>query len=322
MKAFALLGFVLWSAAAHLHAGGIAAETTWRGFPAWKLSDGRSEAIVVPQLGGRLLHFGLIGGTNFIWSGDAGAERGTDALYWGGDKTYIGPHTMWQFTQERMWPPPPPNTEPHQVLPPVDGALLITESVVWPGHGGKVRRSYTFDEMGELVITHSIAPVAGTDAIGAVWTVAQTIPSDAIFMPLAEKSPYKDGFFAWGPPLDREKLGVLFLSPTLLQLRPPTGSVFKIGAHPPKPALASLKNGVVFLATADPQKGLYPEGGDGAGLSVEIYHHNLRPPREYTELEFLSPLGRLDKGLTLVTRWSLRQVVAGKEREQVEKWLQ
>ena len=52
----------------------------------------------------------------------------------------------------------------------------------------------------------------------------------------------------------------------------------------------------------------YPEGTNGAGLSVEYYHHNLPPPRQYFELELLSPLRPSCEGAAFTTRWSLHAV--------------
>ncbi|MHA3772884.1 hypothetical protein ACXR0O_15225 [Verrucomicrobiota bacterium sgz303538] len=308
-------------AALSAFADGIVTETTWRGIPAFRLCDGRSEAIVVPQLGGRVMHYGLVGGTNFLWSGEPGTERAENAQFWGGDKTYIGPHTFWSFTQERTWPPPLPDTAAHQIVKAEGQALLITESPEWPTYRAKVRRAYQFSEKGDLVITHSVAPVAGNPVLGTVWAIAQTIPSDGVFVPLNEQSPYKDNFFLFGYSTPKEKLGILNLTPTLLHLRPTVGAMFKLGAHPAQPALATVKDGVVFIQRADAQEGQYPEGADRAGLSVEVYHHNLPPPGEYTELEFLSPLRRLDQGLQLTTRWSLQSVSKESPREDVEKLL-
>ena len=51
-----------------------ATPTKWRGLDAMRLTDGRSEAVVVPALGGRLVHYGLIGGLNWMWCGEPGAE--------------------------------------------------------------------------------------------------------------------------------------------------------------------------------------------------------------------------------------------------------
>jgi len=280
-------------------------KTTWRELDAWQITDGRAVAVVVPKLGGRVMVFGLVGGTNFIWSGEPGTERKPATQMWGGEKTYIGPHTLWKFTLPRMWPPPAPDAAEHGVEV-LGGGRLRTISPPWESYGGAViTREYGFDEKGDFVMTHAISKVPDSRQIGAVWVIAQTIPSDFVFVPLNPQSPYKDNFFwfNFGGPTDRK--GALPLSPSVLKIRPVPGEGFKLGASPKQPALATVKDGLAFVQRADPQDGQYPEGGDGAGLSVEVYHHDLPGPGEYTELEFLSPLRRLDGGATLTTRWTL-----------------
>jgi hypothetical protein len=89
-------------------------KTKWREFDAYRISDGRTEAVIVPQLGGRLMTYRLVGGENWIWDGVAGAEKDDVPLMWGGDKTYIGPHSMWRFTQPKSWPPPAPDAAAHE----------------------------------------------------------------------------------------------------------------------------------------------------------------------------------------------------------------
>ena len=32
---------------------------------------------------------------------------------WGGDKTYIGPDSLWQFVRGKGWPPPAPDSAAH-----------------------------------------------------------------------------------------------------------------------------------------------------------------------------------------------------------------
>ena len=302
------------------------AKTKWREFEAYRMSDGRSEAVVVPQLGGRLVHYGLIGGTNWIWTGEPGSERKEPPLMWGGDKTYIGPHTMWKFTQSKVWPPPPPDFAPHEVQLEPEGAasaeprvLLRTTSTSWPGYGARVSREYHFEANGDFVTRHSISAVADNPTLAAVWVITQTIPTEFVFVPLNPKTPYEDGVYWFGFGSPKDQVGATVLSPSLLQIRPVAGTGYKLGAHPAKPALAAVHRGEAFLQRADPQEGQYPEGADEAGLSVEVYHHHLPPPGQYTELELLSPLRRLDQGATLTTRWNVHPVKAGSERESIEQ---
>src|SRR4029079_14679683 len=95
------------------------------------------------------------------------------------------------------------------------------------------------------------------------------------------------------------------MTSSLVELKPETGTIFKLGANPAQPALAAVKNGLAFVVQAEPQEGQYPEGADGAGFSVEVYHHDAPGAGEYTELELLSPLRRLEAGATLITRWNV-----------------
>jgi hypothetical protein len=322
MNSFSRRNFAAFLLCSTLLVGTAAAErfsvepVKWRELDAYKITDGRTEAVVVPQLGGRLMHYGLVNGDNWIWNGQPGAEKIQPALLWGGDKTYIGPHTMWRFTQPVSWPPPSPDGAPHTVelgLGNSPGALRTT-SPDWPGYGARVTRDYRF-EKGELIITHRITKVEGSAALVAAWTITQTTPEATVYVPLAPKSPYRDGVFWWDYSVAPEKLGATFLSPKLLRIVPVTGAGFKLGAHPAKPALAAVQKGLVFLQQSDRQEGEYPEGVEGAGFTVEVYHHNQPPPNQYTELELLSPLRRLDQGAELVTRWSIHPVADGKEEQ-------
>jgi hypothetical protein len=282
-------------------------KTTWREIDAYKLTDGRAEAIVVPKLGGRIVAFGLVGGTNFIWSGEPGAEKREPPLMWGGDKTYIGPDSLWPLTRGKGWPPPAPDSAAHtaEILP---GGRLRIVSTPWEDYGGaRITRECGFDAAGEFVTTHTIEKIPGSQKIGAVWDIAQTIPSDGVFVPLNPKSAYKENYFWFGFSKPTARTGVHPLSPSLLKLKPATGEMFKLGADIKTPALATVKDGIAFITRADPQEGQYPDGAPDAGLSVEVYHHDLPGPGEYVELELLSPVRRLDQGATLTTRWSLRE---------------
>jgi hypothetical protein len=275
------------------------------------------------------MSYGRAGGENWIWDGVPGEEKGDVPLMWGGDKTYIGPHSMWRFTQPTSWPPPAPDAAAHEVeVNPEPAAanevrpLLRTTSPEWPGYGARVIREYTFAG-GELVTTHRITAVPGSGTLGAVWVITQTIADATVFVPLNPKSPYKDGVFWFGFGTPRDQVGAQVLSPSLLRVQPITGTGFKLGADPKRPALAAVKNGLAFVQRSVPQEGQYPEGADEAGLSVEVYHHNLPPPRQYTELELLSPLRRMDAGATLVTRWNIHELPRdGDVATEVERLLQ
>ena len=306
-------------------------KTTFRDESAWRLTDGITEAIIVPSYGGRLMRYGKVGGENWLWNGQP--DEPGEYMRWGGDKTFPGPHSMWRFTAKKSWPPPTPDTTEHAVEKTATG--ILTTSPPWDGYGGaRVVREYGF-ENGDLVIHHRITPAEGSAVPVAVWVITQCEPSVA-YIPLPKKSPYKDNVF-WFDWSKRGTSGNL-ISPTLLEIRPTVGEVFKLGAHPERPALAAVRNGVLFLqrtevefsvkGEAAPRRGprdpgaQYPEGADGAGLSVEFYHHNLPPPRHYIELELLSPLRPARKGAALTTRWSLHDIGARPAAEAAAELLQ
>jgi hypothetical protein len=320
---FEMKSALFYLSVALLLVGGAAAEPAveevgWRGLKAFRLSDGRTEAVVVPQLGGRVVSYGLIGGFNWLWNGLPGSELKEPPLFWGGDKTYIGPHTMWNFTLPSTWPPPLPDRAAHEVVA-KSGVLFATRSPDWPGYGAAVEREYSFDAQGDLVIKHTIGKAPGSQALGAVWVITQIAPPESVFVPLNPVSPYKENFFrfAWS----KELKGSAVLSTSLLELKPVPGIAYKLGAHPAKPALAAVRQGLVFLVRADAQSGQYPEGADGAGLSVEVYHHDLPGAGEYFELEPHSALRRMDQGATLTTRWSIQRLESAEVASEVERLL-
>lgn len=189
-----------------------------------------------------------------------------------------------------------------------DGRLRTT-SPPWEGYdGARIVREQGFDTHGDFVTTHTITKVPQSHVIGAVWTITQTIPALSFYVPLNPSSPYKDNFFWFGFAQPKDGVGASVLSARLLELHPKTGQGFKLGAHPLQPALAAVQDGLAFVQRADPQEGQYHEGTDGAGLSVEVYHHDASGTGEYVEMEFLSPLRRLEQGASLTTLWSVHRL--------------
>lgn len=317
--ASALLAFAgLSGAFATADATTVIEKTDFRGAAGWRITDGSTEAVIVPAFGGRLMRYGKVGGANWLWNGRT--DETGEYMRWGGDKTFPGPHSMWHFTMPRTWPPPAPDTTEHKVE--VKAHSIVTTSPPWEAYGGaRVIREYRFDK-GELVISHRITPVPGSAVPVAAWVITQCEPAVA-YVPLPRLSPYKDAVVWLGG--NRDAAPMRFASPTLLEIAPKTGAVFKLGSHPERPALAAVRNGELFLQRAEvevrvrnPKPGepatqwvpadpnsQYPEGVNGAGLSVEYYHHNLPPPRHYIELELLSPLRPARDGAAFNTRWSL-----------------
>jgi hypothetical protein len=310
-----LLGAALFSAAA------IAAETEpkkvdYHGLEAWRLSDGKTEAIVVPAWGGRLMHYGKVGGENWLWAGDPKAD--SEYFRWGGDKTFPGPHPMWAFTLGKMWPPPKPDTTPHTAE--VRDGWLVTTSPAWEAYGGaRVSREYSFAENGDFVVRHRITPVAGSGVPVCAWVISQCATSTA-YLPMTPASPYKDGFFWLGGA--RPEKAFRILSPTLLEIAPEPGKAFKLGTPSNAAAIAARRGREVFVQRAEFVKDAqYPDGAPGAGLTAEYYHHNAKGAGEYIELELVSPLRPLREGVDFTTRWSIH-TLAGDSPAGLEELLQ
>lgn len=282
----------------------------FRGQPAFRLSDGKTEAVVVPELSARIMRYGAVGGQNWLWNSaqPAPAREWTNA---GGDKCFIGPHSMWKLFSARIWPPPFPSWDggPHQAEE-LSGARLRTTGPVWEGFGARIVREFSMNEAGELVIEQRIEKTTDSPVFAALWTVSQAVPPDAIFIPLNPASAYARGFHPFGKlPVTAD---VHRVSPALLCVKPTTGKSYKLGADASVAALAAVAEGTAWVQRAAMQPGEYPEGAEGAGFPVEFYNHGDGGAAQYVELELLSPLRPLKRGddMTLSVRWSLHELAA------------
>ena len=67
-------------------------KTTWRGMAAFRLTDGRHDAVVVPGISSRLVRFGPVGGPNALWSAPEGKTwKAGEWRNWGGEKVWPSP---------------------------------------------------------------------------------------------------------------------------------------------------------------------------------------------------------------------------------------
>lgn len=286
--------------------------TIYHGAAAFRLSDGKTEAVIVPEFSGRIMRYGAVGGHNWLWN--SGPKKpGGKWTNLGGDKCFIGPHFDWNlFSTKSLWPPPFPAWDgaPHEVAE-LSGARLRTISPVWDGFEVRIIREFSFDETGALVISQRLEKSGDTPVFISAWTVSQAAPPDAVFIPLNPKSAYAGGFYPWKP-LPAEAL-VEKVSPTLLRLNPTSGTGYKIGSDSSVPSIAAVVDRTVWLQRAEFQAGNYPDGADGAGFPIEYYNHNAAGAGQYIELELLSPRSALKKGesITHNIRWSLHTLKTG-----------
>lgn len=174
--------------------------TKWRAFDAFKLSDGRSEAVVVPAIG-RVMSFGLTGGANWLWNASEESLKADGFKNWGGDKLYIAPHSEWLDHSEKLWPPLPEWDGP-AFKSKVSGEILTIAGPTWKGFGVRLWREFTFKD-GALVITNKLEKGKGEAVRVAAWSLTQCAPPDRVLFPLNPDSPYKNSLFWYsGAPAD------------------------------------------------------------------------------------------------------------------------
>lgn len=274
------------------------------GVPAFQITDGRTRAIIVPQLG-RVMWYGMVGGSNILFNAPPDLIATSTYKNWGGDKTFIGPHTLWSDKIARSWPPDPSwDGQPHNgwMLP---DARVRTEGNVWTGFGIRVTREYSFDRNGDLVIEQTLEKVEGEPMRVCAWDITQIQPPAAIYVRTNPASEYP-GAFAWlGKPAPAAEIASL--SPTLLRIRPHEEAFYKIGIDAQPPTIACVTDGNLFLVRAETSAGAYPDGlADKSGFPIEFYNH-ADPGAPYKELQLLSPLRTLSAGDKYRTtiRWSL-----------------
>jgi glucose/arabinose dehydrogenase len=310
---------------------GTITRTVYEGRTAFRLSDGRTEAVVVPQIG-RVMRYAFVGGANFLWNSQQKTYGEKEWKNWGGDKTWPAPQLWWPAIAEQNWPPDPAwdgNAHKATILP--NNHLQMT-SEVSKGFGALVVREFWFERNGDFVIQQTVEKVKGEPLLLSIWNVTQIEPPDAIFLPLNPQSIYK-GNFHWLKSPDNES-PVVLSTPTLLQLRPSLGvsaapNYFKVGVDSPVVTVAAVKNGVAMMEKAEHAEGNYPDGAmGGGGFPVEVFN-NGEAKAYYIELELLSGLHlfRESSRYQHTVHWSLHQlssrdVNAKKTRAAIETLLQ
>jgi hypothetical protein len=310
--------------------GGTIRPTLYDGRTAFRLSDGRTEAVVVPEIG-RVMRYGFVGGSNFLWNSPQKTYGKNEWKNWGGDKTWPAPQQWWPAIAERGWPPDPAwdgNAHRAKILP--NNHLQMTSEVA-KGFGARVVRECWFERNGDFIIQQTVEKVKGEPLLLSIWNVTQIEPPDAIFLPLNQESIYKNNFHWLVPPENESP--IVHRTTTLLQVRPSVGvsakKIYKVGADTSLVAVAAVKDGVAMIEKATRQDGEYPDGAvGGGGFPVEVYN-NGDAKENYVELELLSPLHHLRQGdrYQHTVRWSLHQlsssdVNAMTTRATVEKLLQ
>ncbi|HEX9998148.1 MAG TPA: hypothetical protein VGB45_13495 [Abditibacterium sp.] len=300
----------LWAQTSALCADGecapVISKTTYFARPAYKLTDGKTEAIIVPQIG-RIMRFGKVGGPNLLWNSPT--PQGIDWKWknYGGDKNWLAPQSNWKALHGHNWPPDPDlDGKPHQAEVISGGKLKMTSGL--SATGICMVRIMSFDTKGEFVIEQTALKQRGLTVRAAIWNISQVVPGEAFFLPLNSNSSYENGVFAlekWSETQKIEKV-----NPRIVRIVPSiAGGNGKIGVDSPVSSLVSVRDGVAFLQKAPKPAGQYPDGANGAGFPVELYIFG-GAKTYYAEMELLGPLRDFALGSksTHTMRWSLHDL--------------
>lgn len=280
---------------------------TYFGRPAFRLTNGLCEAIVVPSLG-RVMSYGKVKGPNLLWNSPTSKGLDWGWKNFGGDKTWLSPQSDWAVTGGKQWPPDLAFDGTAHQAEVVTGGKLKLVSGTSKTSGIRIERVLGFNDAGEFEIQQSAFKTAGTPVRVGLWSVSQAVPAQAVFIPTSPNSPYKNGFFRFDATTkDKHPAsvtnGVLRIDPKSI------GGGQKFGADAPIAALASVRDGVAWVQKAAKPAGHYPDGVEKHGFPVEVYV-NGDPKAYYVELEMLGPLVNLTKGqkMTHTVRWSLHDL--------------
>ena len=280
--------------------------TTYQNRPAYKLTNGAVEAVVVPAIG-RVMSFGKVGGPNLLWNNDPAQIAVTGWKNYGGDKAWLSPQSNWKlFHGANNWPPEPVlDGEPLQADVLTGGKLRLTTGLSKTGI--RLIRTMYFDDNGEFVIEQTARKEAGAPVKAGIWSITQVVPGQAVFCPINPDTQYKDGLFHFQTTLPQTTTRV---APNLIRIEPKSGpGGAKMGFDSKISALAAVKDGVALVQKSARPDGQYPDGADEAGFPTELYI-NGDPKVYYAELEILGPLQPYYVGTsyTHTVRWSLHDL--------------
>ena len=293
--------------------------TRYNGFAAFRLGDGKTEAVIVPQLN-RVMRYGEVGGRNWLWNNARTTWKKDEWRNWGGEKTWLAPQSQWPLIGGRGWPPDAA-LDASPAAAEVASDKLITKTPISPFSGARVVREYSLLPDGDFLVRQTIEKLHGAPLYLSAWSVTQIAPPDAIFLPLNANSPYKNNFL-WLAPPQPDVLGSR--SATLLEAHSTSEKNFKIGVDAPVSAIAALRDGTLLTIRTPKPGGDYPDGALGAGLPVELWN-NGDANAFYNEMELLSPLRLMYAGtrFTHSMKWRLQRIqpdakITDATREKVE----
>jgi hypothetical protein len=286
----------------------------FHGWPALRIRNEASEAVVVPAIG-RVMAFGLAGsGATAFWNhpriGPALVPDENGWINFGGDKAWPSPQDGWAATSGKGWPPPRTfDQEPYAATVAAGGIELV--SAVDPAYGVRVRRRIELvPGRPVMAIETRYEKVAGAPVRVGVWTITQLAGPERVAARLPERSAFPDGHIRRidAPPSE------LRVEPRLLTLARDRAAKTMIGTD--ADALAWIGTGPDLLIERIDGAG---PGDWPGGAHAQIYTSS-DDAEPYVELELFGPLRELRVGesaqmavrYTLVPRASVDPITEAK----------
>jgi hypothetical protein len=267
---------------------GFLVRTNYQGWDnAIHVSNGRVEAIVVPQIG-RVMQFRIVGHAEGpFWEneelfGQRPDPASTNWLNFGGDKVWPAPQGDWDYHTRRAWPPPAGfDAVPFEAA--VEGWKITMTSPVDPHYGIRVRREIKLAlDTPVMTITSTFEKVAGKALMASVWVVTQLKDPVVLSAPIARPSEFREGFRLQSD----ESPPSLVRTNGILSMTRDTETAYKIGMDVPTLVWVGDQTVLRIDSPRLPHQE-YPH----EGVSAEIYTNP--DPQPYVELEMLGPLHKM-----------------------------
>src|SRR5688500_12664724 len=153
-------------------------------FPdAIRLSNGTVNLVVVPSIGGRILRYGFVGGTNVLWNNPKTSKLPTTRptyFNYGGDKAWPWPQDDWPLLIGRHFPPPPECDQAPFKSRLIGSHGVRLESPPIPSHAARIVREIMLEPSGTRVTIVTRLELASGERPPpsmAAWSVTQ-VPGD------------------------------------------------------------------------------------------------------------------------------------------------
>ncbi len=253
----------------------------WQNFQdAWHLSNGKANAVVVPEIG-RVMWFGYHGGENLLWAQPDAARhlrKYADFDNYGGEKIWLWP--------QRNWPPSGDRVK-YQASS-RDGVLTMISDEI-PGVGLRIVRQIRLDPHEPVLVTDStLVPIRANMSMPKVtlWSVAQ--------ISLARKYTAKLLPHA-RPPL----IGAVDGGPAMWPINNINDDVLTFIRNPQQESKSGMESAEIaaiypeclltMTATCDPE-GNYDRNTRGQLYSqADVFFTQPQNMPPYSEIEFVAP---------------------------------